>query len=86
MIQTKNNAKERAANYMRLKSGYNASYKYMPCKLNLLELYFISDVSISELAYKIGFNHAKLERIVNEWQNNDGYLTVESKINFDIKK
>ena len=83
-----NNPKERAANYMRLKSGYDQRFNYKPSKIIALELYFIFSygVSVAAVAYKLGFNKAQLDRIVNEWQNNNGYLIVESKINLDIKK
>ena len=36
-----NNPKERAANYMRLKSGYDQRFNYKPSKIIALELYFI---------------------------------------------
>ena len=38
-------------------------------------------LSIYAISYKLGIGKVQIEKIVDEWQNNDGYIIVESKIN-----
>jgi hypothetical protein len=35
------------------------------------------------IAYKLGIKKAFLNRIIDEWNDNDKYLLVESKLNFE---
>ena len=51
-------------------------------KITVIELYFIfQHQAISAIAFKLGLNKQQFQKIVDEWSNNDGFLTVESKIN-----
>jgi hypothetical protein len=38
-------------------------------------------MAIETVAYKLGIKKAFLNRIVDEWNDNDNYILVESKIN-----
>jgi len=68
--------------------NYDKRLDYKPVKILALELYFVFEyaTSISAVAYKLGLSKRQLNRIVDEWHDNDGHLIVESKINLHIKK
>ena len=60
---------------------YDNRLNYSGKKLITLELFFLFNyLTIGAIAYKIGIHRLKIERVVKEWTENDGYLIVESKL------
>lgn len=45
-------------------------------------LIFGSHLRTETIAYKLGIKKSFLNRIINEWNDNDNYVLVESKLNF----
>jgi len=55
---------------------------YSSSKIIALEMWFIfQSLAIHAVAYKLGYDKWQLTRVVDEWETNDGYLTIESKMN-----
>ena len=55
---------------------------YSRNKITVIELFLIfQHQAISAIAYKLGLNKQQFEKIVDEWTYNDGFITVESKMN-----
>ena len=46
-------------------------------------LIFSSCMEHETIAYKLGIKKAFLNRIIDEWNDNDKYVLVESKLNFE---
>jgi len=62
---------------------YDRRYCYSQKKLMILNFYLIfgTTMQIETIAYKLGIKKAFLNRIVDEWKDNNHYVLVESKIN-----
>ena len=61
---------------------YDKRKNYKAKKILVMEMYFLfSDLCTSALAYKIGYTHAQIDIVVNEWYENDSIIIVESKMN-----
>lgn len=55
---------------------------YSKNKILIIEMYFIfQQHAINTLSYKLGINKIQLQRVVSEWQDNNGFITVESVMN-----
>ena len=55
---------------------------YSRNKITVIELFLIFQYqATSTISYKLGLNKQQFEKIVDEWTNNDGFITVESKMN-----
>jgi hypothetical protein len=55
---------------------------YKPFKITILELWFRFEYfGIETFVNRIGIRQRQINRVINEWKNNDGCLIVESKMN-----
>lgn len=55
---------------------------YKPFKITILELWFRFEYfGIETFVNRIGIRQRQINRVLNEWKNNDGCLIVESKMN-----
>ena len=52
-------------------------------KILILEFYFIHFryLHLKTIAFKLGIKKIKLDKILKEWNDNDNFIIVESKIN-----
>jgi len=55
---------------------------YKSFKIIILELWFRFEYfGIETFVNRIGIRQRQINRVLNEWKNNDGCLIVESKMN-----
>lgn len=55
---------------------------YKPFKITILELWFRFEYfGIETFINRIGIRQRQINRVLNEWKDNDNCLIVESKIN-----
>ena len=61
---------------------YDKRLNYKRIKITTIELWFkFQYQTVNAVSYKLGINKVQLEKIVDEWKNNDGYIVVESSLN-----
>ena len=55
---------------------------YKPFKITILELWFRFEYfGIDTFVNRMGVDSRKINRVLNEWKDNDNCLIVESKLN-----